>query len=181
MEEGIYKITDNFFLWIDEDKGDKLIYRRSISEKPDIQENDIQILKIKEIENNVNQAIQKYIRFLDIYNIKDIDNIKLFAFLLKVRLYREYILRYFFNYMLIDEYKQIIKDNTLTLAIAKYLSNKEPLSEKNKSIISNIDKFDKLYILFENATFGVPKSYIINLYNKFLDTLKAENISIQES
>jgi flagellin-specific chaperone FliS len=139
----------------------------------------MQILNIREIENNVNEAVQKYIRFLNEDNKENLNKVKLFAFLLKVRLYIKYISRNLLSHMLFDEYEQFIKDKTLAFAIAKYLSNKEDLSEENKSIIKNTNIFNKLYSLVEDITFGMPKSYIINVYNRFSDTLKANNIDIQ--
>jgi len=173
--EVLYKITDNLLIYRDRDGKDKLIYVIDPSK-----EKYIQILNMREAENNVNEAVQKYIKFLDIDNRENLKNAKLFAFLLEVRLYEEYILRNLFGHMLFDEYEQFTKDKTLTFAIAEYLSNKETLFfEENRSIIRNTNTFNKLYSLVKDVTFGMPKNYIINVYNKFVDVLKAENISIQ--
>jgi len=167
--EVLYKITDNLLIYRDRDEKDKLIYIIDPSK-----ERYIQILNIKEVENNVNEAVQKYTKFLDIDNGENLKNVELFAFLLKVRLYEEYILRNLLGHMLFDEYEQFTKDKTLTFAIAEYLSNKEtPFFEENRSIIRNTNTFNKLYSLVEDITFGMPKTYIISIYNKFLDTLKA--------
>jgi len=167
--EILYKITDNLLIYRDRNGKDKLIYVVDPSK-----EKYIQILNMKEVENNVNEAVQKYTKFLDIDSRENLKNVELFAFLLKVRLYEEYILRNLLGRMLFDEYEQFTKDKTLAFAIAEYLSNKEtPFFEENRSIIKNTSIFNKLYSLVENITFGMPKMYIINIYNKFLDTLKA--------
>jgi len=164
--EALYKITDNLLIYRDKNGKDKLIYMVDISE-----EKYMQILNMRETENNVNEAVQKYIRFLDIDNKERLKNVELFAFLLKVRLYKGYILRNLLRYMLLDEYEQLEKDTTPAFIIAEYLLNKEHLSEENKSIIKNTSIFNKLYSLVEDITFGMPKKHIINIYNKFLDTL----------
>jgi hypothetical protein len=158
---------------MDKDGKDKLIYIIDPSE-----EKYIQILNMKEVENNVNEAVQKYIKFLDIDNKESLNKIKLFAFLLKIRLYEEYILRDLFGYMLFDRYEQFTKDNTLVFAITKYLSNKEALSEEINAIIKSVNIFNKLYSLVKDISFNMPKSYIIAVYNKFLNILEANNISI---
>ena len=169
-------ITDKLFIYRDESGIDRLMYIVDPSK-----EQYEQVLNMREVESNVNKAIQKHIEFIDMNNNESLDKAKLFIFLLKVRLYEEYILRNLLGNMLFDEYDQLTENNKLALILMEYLLNKEPLSEKDKSIIKNIDIFNKLYTLFENITFGMPKRYIISTYYKFLDTLKAENISIQES
>ena len=175
--EVLYKITDNLLIYRDKNGKDKLIYVIDPSK-----EKYIQILNMREVENNVNETVQKYTKFLDIDSGENLKNVELFSFLLKIRLYEEYILRNLLGHALFDEYEQFTKDKTLTFAIVEYLSNKETLFfEENRSIIKNTSVFNKLYSLVEDITFGMPKSYIISVYNKFVDVLKAENISIQNS
>jgi hypothetical protein len=173
--EILYKITDNLLIYRDRNGKDKLV---CIIDP--LKEKYIQILNMREVENNVNEAVRKYIKFLGIDNEKSLDKIELFAFLLKVRLYGEYILRNLLGHSLFDEYEQFTKDKTLTFAIAEYLSNKETLFfEENRSIIRNNNVFNKLYSLVKDITFGMPKSYIMSVYNKFVEALNDESISIQ--
>ena len=177
-EKGIikYKITDNLFICRDIKGVDKLVYVvDSSKEKYD------QILNMREIENKVNKAIQKYIEFLSIDTKESLNKIKLFIFLLKVRLYEQYILRNLFINLLFNEYKQLANDDKLALVLIEYLLDEELMPEKDKIIIKNIDLFNKLYSSFKRITLGMPKYIIISVYYKFLDTLRAENIPIQES
>jgi len=170
------KLTDTLFIYRDKNGIDRLIYIIDPAKKKIMQ-----ILNMREVENNVNEAVQKYIRFLNINSEKNLSRIKLFAFLLKIKLYQEYILRILLGHMLFDEYDQLTKDNTFAFIIAEYLLNKEPLSEENKSIIKDIRLFNKLYSSVKDVTFKMPEFYINDIYLNFILTLKAENISTQES
>jgi len=171
------KLTDNLFIYRDENKKDRLVYIVDLSK-----DQYRQILNMKEVENNVNEAVQKYIKFLNKYIEKNSHKNMLFIFLLKVKLYEEYILRNLLGHLLFNEYEQLMKDNRLAYYIARYLLNKEVLSERDKFFIKNfiedINTFRKLYLYFRDITFGMPKDYIINLYERFIFTLEAENILI---
>jgi len=168
MEETIlYKLTDSLFIYRDKDGKERLIYIAGPS-----QEHYIQIINMKEIENNVNIAIKRYAAFFETDAKENLNKTMLFIFLLKVKLYEEYILRILLGHMLFDEYDQLTKDNKLASIIAEYLLNKEPLSKVVKDLIKGIiedtNKFNKLYSLFKDVTFGMPKYYIEHIYREFL-------------
>jgi formylmethanofuran dehydrogenase subunit E-like metal-binding protein len=172
--EVLYKITDNLLIYRDRDGKDKLVY---LIDPP--KEKYMQILNMREVENNVNEAVQKYIEFLSEDNKENLSKIELFAFLLKVRLYIKYISRNLLVHMLFDEYEQLEEDISPAFTIAEYLLNKEPLSKENKSIllkeliIGNTELFNKLYSSIKDVTFKMTKFNIKHIYLNFYLTLRA--------
>ena len=168
MEEKItYKITDNLFIYRDEKGREDLLYVINSPKKV------IKLLNMREVEANVSKAVQKYIRFLNIDNEENLNEIKLFAFLLKVKLYIEYISRNLLGHMLFDEYEQFEKDSTLAYIIAEYLLNREHLSEENRSIVKDAKLFDKLYSLIKDITFKMTEFDIKYIYTNFYLALKS--------
>jgi len=164
----MYKITDNLFIYRDRNGKDKLVYIIDPSK-----EKFIKLLNLREVEANVSKAVQKYIKFLGANSKESLDKIKLFAFLLKVKLYIEYISRNLLGHMLFDEYEQFEKDNALAFIIAEYLLNKESLSEENKLIIKNVELFNKLYSSIKDITFKMTEFDIKYIYINFNLTLNA--------
>ena len=167
-EKNVYKLTNNLLIVKTEKGNENLIYIADPSKnKP------IRLLNMREVENNVNEAVQKYIRFLNIDNKEDLNKIKLFAFLIKVKLYIKYISRNLLGHMLSDEYEQLEEDITPAFTIAEYLLNKEHLSEENKSIIKDAKLFDKLYSSIKDVTFKMIEFDIKFIYFNFHLTLRA--------
>ena len=166
--EVLYKITNNLFI-IKIKKGNENLIYIADSSKNKI----IRLLNLKEVENNVNEAVQKYIRFLNENNKENLSKIELFAFLLKVKLYIEYISRNLLGHMLFDEYEQLKKDNDPAFIIAEYLLNKEHLSEGNKFIIKDAKLFDKIYSSIKDVTFKMTEPDIKYIYLNFYLALKA--------
>lgn len=167
-KKNIYKLTDDLFIVKTEKGNENLIYIADPSKN-----RIIQLLNLKEVEANVSKAVQKYIRFLNENNKENLSKIELFAFLLKVKLYIEYISRNLLGHMLIDEHEQLEKDTTPAFIIAEYLLNKEHLSEENKSIIRDVRLFDKLYSSIKDVTFKMTEFDIKFIYLNFHLTLRA--------
>jgi len=163
-----YKLIDDLFIVKTEKGNENLIYIADPSKNKIIR-----LLNLKEVEANVSKAVQKYIRFLNEDNKENLSKIELFAFLLKVKLYIEYISRYLLGYMLFDEHEQLEKDITPAFIIAEYLLSKEHLSEEDKSIIKDAKLFDKLYSSIKDVTFKMTVFDIKYIYLNFNLTLKA--------
>ena len=173
-EKNVYKLTNNLLIVKTEKGNENLIYIADPSKNKLIR-----LLNMREVENNVNEAVQKYIRFLNIDNKEDLNKIKLFAFLIKVKLYIKYISRNLLGHMLSDEYEQLEEDITPAFTVAEYLLNKEPLSEENKSIIKDKELFNKLYSSVKKVNLKMPVMDIEYIfYFDFYLTLKAyQNIN----
>lgn len=171
MKGKIYKISDAFFIYEDNNGRDKLMYIVD-----PLNERYIPILDMEQVERKVNERIQTVFRFLDRYvTPEDLNFIELFVFLLRVRLYEEYIGNNMIVYMPLNEYERIIDSNYLAFIIAQYLSDKGYFPyEENIAIIKNFNKFNKLYSLFKDSNFEISGRYMRSLYNRFLDLMKTE-------
>ena len=169
MEGKIYKIADNLFIHENNRGRGELIY----VEDP-LNEKYIPILNMKWVERKVDELIQDRFKTSDTYFMENLELFDLFRFLLRVRLYEEYIGNGSLGYIPLDEYNYLIDSNYLAFIIAEYLSNKEHLYEENKAIIRNFNIFNKLYSLFKDPNFNTSRGYLKSLYNRFVDFIRTE-------
>ena len=170
MKGKMYKISDTFFIYEDNNGRDKLMYIVD-----PLNERYIPILDMKWVEKKSDERIQEISRFLDKYI--DLDNLTpfdLFVFLLRVRFYEQYIANNMIVRMPLDEYERIVDSNYLAFIIAKYLFDKEHLYEENKALIQDFNTFNKLYSLFKSQNFEISARYIKSLYREFLTFIKTK-------
>jgi hypothetical protein len=128
----------------------------------------IKILNIKEIQNNVKQGLTKLIEPLldkkDIDFNKNFNKLIAFIFLLKVKLYLDYILKRSLNRISVMEAISIReKANSIAYQIALYLKDNDPdvvLPEPYQKVLLDQELFEKFFKLIEDVTFR-SNEYIV--------------------
>jgi ABC-type antimicrobial peptide transport system permease subunit len=179
-----YKITDNLYIY-NKGKADFLVYINAIfKDTNNIDEHRIEeminrgwncefILNMNDVENSVNKLIRPYIEALRREISKELDITALYIFMLKFKLYVNYIKDALLAKELYDQYKMITEDNNFIYALIDYLLNKrksELTLQKWESILKDINVFYELYhkvTYFEDS----DEDFILYNYNKFKETL----------
>jgi ABC-type antimicrobial peptide transport system permease subunit len=179
-----YKITDNLYIY-NKGKADFLVYVNAIfKDTNNIDEHRIEeminrgwncefILNMNDVENSVNKLIRLYIEALRREISKELDITALYIFMLKFKLYVNYIKDALLAKGLYDQYKMITEDNNFIYVLIDYLLNKrksELTLQKWGSILKDINVF---YELYHKVTYfeDFDKDFTLYNYNKFKETL----------
>jgi hypothetical protein len=128
----------------------------------------IKILNIKEIQNNVKEGLTKLIEPLldkkDIDFNKDFNKFIAFIFLLKAKLYLDYILKRSLNRISIMNVMNLRKEApAVAYQIALYLKDNDPdvvLPEPYQKVLLDQELFEKFFKIIEDVTFR-SNEYIV--------------------
>jgi hypothetical protein len=121
----------------------------------------IKVLNIREIQNNVKEGLTKLIEPLldkkDIDLNNNFDKLTLFMFLLKVKLYIDYILKRSLNRIPLTEITLLRKkDPTVVYQIALYLKDNDinlVIPDQYQKVLLNQELFEKFFKIIEDVTF----------------------------
>jgi len=163
----IGKLTDNLYI-IKEGKNsveakDYIAYMKSSEEA-----NPVKVLGFNEIKANVRRGLDRLIKTLleDLKNAdsREFSNFIAFLFLLKVKLYLDYIFKKGLEALPLIEAISIKKENTnLAYQIALYLKDNDPdivLPEPYQKVLLDQELFEKFFKIIEDVTFR-SNQYIV--------------------
>jgi len=163
----IGKLTDNLYI-IKEGKNsveakDYITYMKSPEEA-----NPVKVLGFSEIKANVRRGLDRLIKSLseDLKNAdsRDFSNFIAFLFLLKVKLYLDYIFKKGLEALPLMEAISM-RDKTISLAyqIALYLKDNDPdivLPDQYQKVLLDQELFEKFFKIMEDVTFR-SNQYIV--------------------
>ena len=170
----IGKLTDNLYI-IREGKNsaevkDYIAYMKSPEE-----ENPIKVLGFSEIKANVRRGLNKLIEpLLEDLKSKDnneFSNFVAFLFLLKVKLYIDYILKKGLEALPLTEAISIKKENTnIAYQIALYLKGNDPdivLPDQYQKVLLDQELFGKFFKIIEDVTFRSNQYVVKRAFTNF--------------
>jgi hypothetical protein len=163
----IGKLTDNLYI-IREGKNsieakDYIAYMKSPEEA-----NPVKVLGFSEIKTNVRRGLDKLIKPL-LEDLKNVDNREFssfiaFLFLIKVKLYLDYILKKGLEALPLMEAISIRKKvNLIAYQIALYLKDNDPdivLPDQYQKVLLDPELFEKFFKIIEDVTFR-SNQYIV--------------------
>jgi hypothetical protein len=172
----IRKLTDDLYI-IREGRSlteakDYIVYTKSLENSAPIK-----VLSIRELKTNAGRGLKKitesFTKELKEEDLKkDFDKVLAFIFLLRVKLYTDYIIKKSFESLPLIEAMSLKKENTnLAYQIALYLKDNDPdivLPEPYPSVILDQELFEKFFKIIGDVTFRSNQYVVKRAFMDFL-------------